>query len=66
MGYAAGSEEPVAVQQFDFLPGGGWKSPLTLGRFDASFRGLEHVTYVQSPAGGTQFFLDNIVGSFAT
>ena len=65
-GYAAGSAEPVAVQEFDFAPAGGWEAPLALGQFESSFQGLEHVTYVQSPAAGTQFFLDNIVGSLET
>ena len=58
--------DPVAVQQFDFSPAAGWKSPLALGQFESTFQGLEHVTYVQSPVAGTQFFLDNIVGSIAT
>ena len=58
--------EPVAVQTFDFEPAGGWTSPLALGLFESTFQGLEHVTYVQSPAAGTQFFLDNIVGSITT
>ena len=65
-GYAAGSAEPVAVQQFEFSPAGGWTAPLALGQFETTFQGLDNVTYVQSPGAGTQFFLDNIVGSIET
>ena len=65
-GYAADSAEAVAVQQFDFAPAGGWEAPLALGQFESTFQSLEHVTYVQSPVAGTQFFLDNIVGTLET
>ena len=58
--------EPVAIDRFEFSPtGGAGKTRLALGDFESSFQGLERVTFVQSPAE-TQFFVDNIVGSFAS
>lgn len=70
-GYSAGSLEsgtlePVAVQEFVFSPAAAWRVPLAFGRFDGAFQGLERVTYVQSPAAGTEFFLDNIVGTVSS
>ena len=65
-GYGAGSSEPVAVQTFTFSPAAGWVVPLTFGVFGPAFQGLQHVTYVQSPAAGTEFVVDNIVGAFST
>ena len=65
-GYQAGSETPVAIARFEFEPTGGeGMKRLALGDFGSEFEGLESVTFVQSPAG-TQFFVDNIVGSFAS
>ena len=64
MGYHAGSVHPVAVQRFDFVPAGGWRAMLALGMFGSEWTELQRVTFGQSPARGTQFFLDDVVGSF--
>lgn len=65
-GYEAGVGDPVAFQEFGFEPAGAWEGPLTFGGFEEVFQGLEYVTFVQSPAVGTQFFVDNVIGSIET
>ena len=65
-GYAAGgsAEEPVAVQEFVYAPAAArWTATLAFGSFDEAFRGLERVAFVRSPAKGTAFVLDNVVGT---
>ena len=39
---------------------------MAFGTFKATFQGLNKVTYTQSPATGTEFILDNIVGTKVT
>ena len=64
-GYKAGSSKAVAVQAFTFSPAAGTTAPLAFGEFKAAFKGLDNVTYVQSPATGTEFLVDNIVGTIS-
>ena len=65
-GYKAGSSTPVAVQEFAFSPAAGETAPLSFGKFETAFKGLENVTYTQSPATGTEFILDNVAGTIST
>ena len=65
-GYKAGSSKAVAVQAFSFSPAKGLTAPMAFGTFSKAFKGLESVTYVQSPATGTEFILDNIVGTLSS
>ena len=65
-GYKAGSSKAVAVQAFKFSPVAGLTAPMAFGKFTAAFQGLDTVTYVQSPATGTEFILDNIAGTIST
>lgn len=62
-GYKTGSPDAVAVQEFVFEPAAERAAPLAEGTFEAAFEGLEHVTFVRSPAAGTAFVFDNIVGT---
>lgn len=66
-GYKTGSPDAVAVQEFVFEPAAAAAAartvPLAEGTFEAAFQGLEHVTFARSPAAGTAFVFDNIVGT---
>lgn len=64
-GYKTGSPDAVAVQEFVFEPAAAAvrTAPLAEGTFEAAFQGLEHVTFARSPAAGTAFVFDNIVGT---
>ena len=65
-GYKAGSSNPAVTQVFTFSPAAGLRAPMAFGTFKATFQGLNKVTYTQSPATGTEFILDNIVGTKVT
>ncbi|MDI1484890.1 MAG: nucleolar DEAD-box protein required for synthesis of 60S ribosomal subunit [Ramalina farinacea] len=56
----------VAVQEFQFTPTNKVKAPLAFGKFKSAFTNLQTVTYNQSPATGTEFLLDTIVGTKQT
>ena len=60
-GYRAG--KVVALQEFSFTPAKGLQVPLAFGKFTSAFNNLQTVTYAQSPATGTEFLLDTIVGT---
>ena len=63
-GYRAGAV--VAFQEFPFTPAKGLQAPLAYGKFKPAFTNLQTVTYAQSPATGTEFLLDTIVGYIET
>ena len=66
-GYKKGSSKAVALEVFTYtVPEGALTAPLAFGKFGAAFTGLQTVTYAQSPATGTEFLLDNIVGTKET
>ena len=63
-GYKAESSKAVALEVFTYtVKEGELTAPMTFGTFGSAFTGLQTVTFAPSPATGTNFHLDNVVGT---
>ena len=66
-GYKAGSSKAVALEVFTYtVPEVVLMTPMKFGTFGSAFTDLQTVTFTPSPATGTNFHLDNVVGTKVT